>query len=162
VFVALGLVASGSVPLLRPKLASSARLPSGGLGCGGLLSALLPARGFRVFAFERGVLCLLSCLFLVLCTGVVTALQVGFRMLIPKLAGTKARFSSILVVPSLLAVCLWASALMVRLACWAIGGLKILGYGKLAFGPMCRCMLKFLLSSFSKAGGVKLTSGAHL
>ena len=29
-FVALGPVASGSVPLLRPKLASSARLPSGG------------------------------------------------------------------------------------------------------------------------------------
>ena len=47
-FVALGPVASGSVPLLRPKLASSARLPSGGLGCGGLLSALLPASGFGV------------------------------------------------------------------------------------------------------------------
>jgi len=48
VFVALGPVASGSVPLPRPKLASSARLPSGGLGCGGLLSALLPASGFGV------------------------------------------------------------------------------------------------------------------
>jgi len=48
VFVAPGLVASGSVPLLLPKLASSALLPSGGLGCGGLLSALLPASGFGV------------------------------------------------------------------------------------------------------------------
>jgi len=47
VFVVLGVV-GGSVPLLRPKLASSALLPSGGLGCGGLLSALLPASGFGV------------------------------------------------------------------------------------------------------------------
>jgi hypothetical protein len=48
VFVALGPVASGSALCLLPKLASSARLPSGGLGCGGLLSALLPASGFGV------------------------------------------------------------------------------------------------------------------
>jgi hypothetical protein len=53
VFVALGLVASGSALCLLPKLASSALLPLGGLGCGGLLPAFLPARGFRVFALER-------------------------------------------------------------------------------------------------------------
>ena len=47
VFVVLGAV-GGSVPLRLSKLASSARLPSGGLGCGGLLSALLPASGFGV------------------------------------------------------------------------------------------------------------------
>jgi len=47
VFVVLGVV-GGSVLLLLPKLASSARLSSGGLGCGGLLSALLSAPGFGV------------------------------------------------------------------------------------------------------------------
>jgi hypothetical protein len=40
VFVALGPVAIGSVPLRLFKLSSSARLPSGGSGCGGVL--LLP------------------------------------------------------------------------------------------------------------------------
>ena len=53
-FVALGLVASGSALCLLPKLASSARLPSGGLGCGGLLSALLPASGFGVSTLLKG------------------------------------------------------------------------------------------------------------
>jgi len=54
VFVALGPVASGSALCLLPKLASSARLPSGGLGCGGLLSALLPASGFGVSTLLKG------------------------------------------------------------------------------------------------------------
>jgi len=54
VSVARGRVVAGSVRSLLLKLASSALLPSGGLGCGGLLFVSFPARGFRVFAFERG------------------------------------------------------------------------------------------------------------
>jgi len=44
VFVVLGVV-GGSVPLRLSKLASSARLPSGGLGCGGLLLILNLVKG---------------------------------------------------------------------------------------------------------------------
>ena len=54
VSVARGRVVAGSVRSLLLKLASSALLPSGGLGCGGLLFVSFPARGFRVFALERG------------------------------------------------------------------------------------------------------------
>jgi len=54
--VARGRVVAGSVRSLLLKLASSALLPSGGLGCGGLLFVSFPARGFRVFALERSLL----------------------------------------------------------------------------------------------------------
>jgi len=56
VFVALGPVASGSVPLLLPKLASSALLPPGGLGCGGLLLLSSLRQGLAFNALERSLL----------------------------------------------------------------------------------------------------------